>query len=226
MYRAAALGSGDHAEEVDAHDAGEVLEIIGNESLQRAPDPRIVEHDVQAAKAIDGEVHQCLHLVRIAHVGLLEGSGLTDALGELRASVRVDIADDDLRSLGHEQLGRRLTDTTRSPGHDRYLSFELLRFHGATIRSRIGRCRPIRFRRRQTPGRGAPSLWRRSRRIYRQATRTRQVWIRGGASSNPGSTVAVWVSVARAVRPPRWSTRPATTAPATKIKEDHRNAVV
>ena len=74
-----ALGADDHAEEVDAHDAGEVLEVVGQEPLERAPDPRVVEHDVQAAELVDGEVDQCLHLVRIADVGLLEGGGLTDA---------------------------------------------------------------------------------------------------------------------------------------------------
>ena len=31
---------------------------------------------------------------------------------------------------------------------------------------------------------------------------------------------------ASVVRLPRWNTNPATTAPATKIKEDHRNVVV
>ena len=40
------------------------------------------------------------------------------------------------------------------------------------------------------------------------------------------AVVVIRYSGARDARPPRWSTSPATTAPATKIKEDHRNAVV
>ena len=88
MYRAGALGADDDAEEVHAHDPGEVLEVVGQEPLERAADPGVVEHDVEAAEAVDGEVDQRLHLVRVADIGLLEGGRLADARGDLLTPVR------------------------------------------------------------------------------------------------------------------------------------------
>ena len=57
-----ALGPHNDPEEVHVHDPGEVLEIVRQEALQRAADPGIVEHDVEAAKALDREVDQRLDL--------------------------------------------------------------------------------------------------------------------------------------------------------------------
>ena len=45
------LGTDDDPEEVDAHDAREVVEVVREEPLERAADPRVVEHDVQAARS-------------------------------------------------------------------------------------------------------------------------------------------------------------------------------
>ena len=100
-----ALGADDHPEEVHVHDPREVLEVVRQEPLERAPDPGVVEHDVEAAEAVDGEVDQCLHLIRIAHIGLPEGGRITDGRGDLVTSVDVDIRNHDSRSLGHEQFG-------------------------------------------------------------------------------------------------------------------------
>ena len=79
MYRAARWAPAMHPEEVHAHDAGEILEVVGQEPLERAPDPGVVEHDVEPTEAVDGEVDQCLHLIRIAHIGLVEGGRVADA---------------------------------------------------------------------------------------------------------------------------------------------------
>ena len=52
----------------------------GRNRLSGLPIPGVVEHDVEAAETVDREVHERLHLLRIADVGLLEGGGLADAL--------------------------------------------------------------------------------------------------------------------------------------------------
>ena len=82
-----------HPEEIDVHDPGEVLEVVGQEPLERAPNARVVEHDVQASEPLDREVDQCLHLLRVADVGLFEGGGLADLLSHLTASLFVDVRD-------------------------------------------------------------------------------------------------------------------------------------
>ena len=103
---AGALGADDHAEEVHVHDAGEVLEVVGQEPLERAPDAGVVEHDVQAAEAVDREVHQGLHLLGVAHVRLLEGGGLADLRGHFLAALFIDIRDHDPGPLGRKQSRR------------------------------------------------------------------------------------------------------------------------
>jgi hypothetical protein len=144
------LRADDHPEEVDVHDAREVLEVVRQEPFEIAADTGVVEHDVQAPEAVDGKVHQCLHLVRIAHIGLLEGGRITDASGGLLTLVHVDIRDDDVRSFHHQHLGGRPTDAAGTTGHDRHLPGEFLRRHGATIRSR----RPsLQLREHRAPGR-------------------------------------------------------------------------
>ena len=96
------LGAGDDAEEVDVHDAGEVGEVVWQESFELAADAGVVEHDVQTAEAVDGVVDQRLNLVCVAHIGLLEGDRFADFSGHLLAVVHVDVGDHDLRSLRHE----------------------------------------------------------------------------------------------------------------------------
>ena len=100
---AGALRTDDHPEEIDVHDAGEVLEVVGQESLERAPNSGVVEHDVQAPELVDREVDQRLHLLGIAHVSPLEGGGLADLLSHLMASLFVDVRDHDPGPLGREQ---------------------------------------------------------------------------------------------------------------------------
>jgi hypothetical protein len=48
----------------------------------------------------------------------------------------------------------------------------------------------------------------------------------GGASSNAASDAVVRCADASDAKPPGCSTNPATTAPATKTKEDQRKAVL
>ena len=135
------LRADDHPEEIDVHDAGEVLEIVRQEPLERAPDTRIVEHDVEPAEALDREVDQGLHLVRITHIGLLERRRRTDLPGQIVTGVRVHVPDHDTRPLGHEQLGGRPANSARATGHDGHLPCEFPCVHTSTLRSRSERCR-------------------------------------------------------------------------------------
>ena len=128
-----ALGSDDDAEEVHVHDAREVVEVVRQEPLERAADPGVVEHDVQSAEPIDGEVDERLNLVGVAHIRPLKGRCLTEFRGEFLAAIRIDVGDHDARTFGDEQLGRRPADAAGTPGDDRHLPRELLCVHGATI---------------------------------------------------------------------------------------------
>ena len=82
------LGAGDDPEQVDPQDRREVLEVIGQEPLERAADPGVVEHDVQSAEVLDGVVHDRLDLVEVAHVGLVEGRAVAERLGHHAAPSR------------------------------------------------------------------------------------------------------------------------------------------
>ena len=94
-----------------------------------------------SAEALDREVDQCLHLVRVAHIGLLERGRCADLSGELLPAFLIDIPDHHARPFGHEQFGGRSTDAACAAGHDGHLPFELLRVHTETLRSRSDCCR-------------------------------------------------------------------------------------
>ena len=104
---------------------------------------------MKPAEPLDGGVDQRLDLVGLAHVGQLEGGGVTEVGGHLLAPLGVDVGDDDLGALGHEPLGGRLPDAGGAPGDDGDLAVELAG-HVRTPAARFGRvvtnwhliCRP------------------------------------------------------------------------------------
>ena len=104
---------------------------------------------MEAAEPLDGGVDQRLDLVGLAHVGPLEGGGVPQVGGHLLAPLGVDVADDDLSTLGHEALGGRLPDAGGAPRDDRDLAVELAG-HVRTPAAQFGRvvtnwhliCRP------------------------------------------------------------------------------------
>ena len=100
------------------------------EPLERAADAGVVEHDVEAAEAVDRVVDQLLHLLGVAHVGALEGGGLAELTGELAAVLLVDVGDHHLGPLRDQQLRSRVTDAAGAARHDRDLALERSRVHG------------------------------------------------------------------------------------------------
>ncbi len=120
------LRADDDTEQVDVHDPLEVLEVVGQESLESAPDPGVVEHDVQAAEAFDRDVDERLHLIGVAHVGPLEQRPLAQRRGDGLALLDVDVGDDHARPFGDQQLRGGLADGARAAGHDRHLAGEFL----------------------------------------------------------------------------------------------------
>ena len=140
MYARRTLGSDNHPEEVHVHDPGEVLKVVRQEPLQRASDARVVEHDVQTAEAIDREVDQRLHLVRIAHVGLLEGRRFADLVGQPLAALGIDIADHDLAPSATSSAAVARPIPPAPPVTIATFPCKLLPVHATTLRSR-SKCR-------------------------------------------------------------------------------------
>ena len=131
------LRAEDDTEQVDVHDPLEVVEIVGQESLESAADPGVVEHDVQPAEALDRDVDECLHLIGVAHVGSLERRPFAQRRGDGLALLDVDVGDDDARPFGDQQLGGRLAD---GPGAARSRSRPVRRTPGLCG---FGRCCPV-----------------------------------------------------------------------------------
>ena len=113
------LRADDDAEQVDVHDPLEVVEVVGQESLESAADPGVVEHDVQPAEAFDRDVDECLHLIGVAHVGSLERRPFAQRRGDRLALLDVDVGDDHARPFGDQQFGGCLADGAGAAGHDR-----------------------------------------------------------------------------------------------------------
>ena len=82
MYRAARWRASNDPEKVHVHDAGEILKVVGKKALERTADPGVVEHDVQAAEALHGKVHQRLDLFDVADVSLFEHRGIAELRDE------------------------------------------------------------------------------------------------------------------------------------------------
>ena len=61
---------------------------FSQEAPERARDAGVVEHDVEPAESGDGEVDQLLDLLRVGHIGPLEGGRLAQRLGQLLALAR------------------------------------------------------------------------------------------------------------------------------------------
>ena len=61
------------AEQIDRHDLVKIGEVVVEEAaVHRARHPGVVDHDVQAAEALDGRRHQPADLVDVGHVGVDE----------------------------------------------------------------------------------------------------------------------------------------------------------
>ena len=60
------LGTDHHAEQVDGHHPIEVAEVVAAETAERTGDAGVVDHDVQPAEGVDGEVDQGLDVVGVA----------------------------------------------------------------------------------------------------------------------------------------------------------------
>ncbi len=84
----------------------------------------IVDHDVDAAESLHGDVHHLVEFGFLGHVGLDADGVFADlACHPLRAA-EVDIGDDDLRALLSEALGHPLPETGRRTGDDGDLVFQ------------------------------------------------------------------------------------------------------
>ena len=99
MCRAARWHADHHAEDVHAHHAVEVGEVVVEEAAAPAADPGVVAHDVEPAELLDREVDDRLHLVGVGDVGLLERGRRAELRGQRLAALGVDVGDDDLRAL-------------------------------------------------------------------------------------------------------------------------------
>ena len=115
--------------EVDTDDGVEVGEVVVDEAVELAADPRVVEHDVEAAELLDREVDRRLHVVGVAHVDALERDRVAQLGGELLTASFVDVGDDDPCVLGDEPLDGRLAEAAGSAGDDRDLPRELPHGH-------------------------------------------------------------------------------------------------
>ena len=114
-----ALAAEHHAEQVDAHHAMEIRQLVVEEARERrAGDAGIVEHHVQAAATLHGEVDQRLHLVGVRDVGALEQRPAAERGRECLPARLVEVRDHDLRALAHEELHRGAADAARAAGHD------------------------------------------------------------------------------------------------------------
>ena len=75
-------------------------------------DPGIVEHDVQASEALEGEGHHRHDLVGLAHIGMSKGGLLPEIGHERLPPISVDVGDHDPGALG-EKSSRPFRDRYR-----------------------------------------------------------------------------------------------------------------
>src|SRR5439155_1053966 len=104
----------------------EGAKVVIEEAAARARDPRVVAHDMQSAEVRHREVDELLHLIGVADVGLLERRRGTDLSYERFTGRGVDVGDDDLGPLLHEELHDPATDAAGAAGDDRDLARKLL----------------------------------------------------------------------------------------------------
>ncbi len=76
-----------------------------------AGDAGVVEHDVQAAEVRDREVDERLHLIGVAHVGLMECGRVAELPGQRIARLAIDVGDHHAGTFGNEPLDARAADT-------------------------------------------------------------------------------------------------------------------
>ena len=115
---AGALRADDDAEQVHRHHPVEVTQIVSQEPAERTGDAGVVEHDVQPAECLHGEVDQRLDLVDVGHVGPPEGHGIAQLGRQRLALLDVHVGDDDLGPFADEELDGGPADPARPPGDD------------------------------------------------------------------------------------------------------------
>ena len=86
--------------------------------MDRTADTRIVEHHVQAAKTLDGKIHQFLYLTGIGDIRSLECRGRAEHGRERFALLGVHVRDHHPGALLHEQLHGGTAEAARTARDD------------------------------------------------------------------------------------------------------------
>ena len=90
-------------------------------------EPRVVEHDVEAAIRLDGEIERRLHAVHTRGIHLdadRTTTGSADSVGYRGGTAAADVSDDNAGAFARESRGRRGADARAASGHDHHLRFE------------------------------------------------------------------------------------------------------
>jgi hypothetical protein len=118
---------GDRADHPEGHDRVDVEHRL--ELLVRHPvhDPvpgvaGVVDDDVDPSKGLDRGPDQLLGDVGLGQIAGEDRRLAVDLAGRLLGDIAVDVVDQHLRALAHEQLRGRPADPARRAGHDRRLA--------------------------------------------------------------------------------------------------------
>ena len=126
------------ASQVDGYGFVEVCEVEFFDGAQSAHEACVAVVHVQLALPAHGFVHQCRHVLLVSHIAAHEMRMVSELVRELASSLFVDVCDDDVGAMLHEQARRRLPYSTSAPGYHHHfackpvMSFQALIFIHAT----------------------------------------------------------------------------------------------
>ena len=98
-----------------------MLSAFENAALGGSDAGVVVDHVDPAPGLVGGREH-ALHVLAVAHIGLDVQRRVADVRSDPWSSLRVAIGDQDPRSFGGEEPGRRLSDARRAAGDHRHFA--------------------------------------------------------------------------------------------------------
>ena len=114
----------EHAVQQDVQREFPFLSWGGLDRPDRADDPRVIEHDVQLAVALDGRLHQSLDVALTSDIADLETGCRPEARGHRVTGLLLDVAEDHIGAFGHQLGSSRCADAARATGDDRHFTFD------------------------------------------------------------------------------------------------------
>ncbi len=100
--------------------------VVEEPVVHGSGDAGVVDHDVQSAEPLDGQLDQCAHLVRVGDVGDPKDHLRTQLSGQRLTPFAIHVGDHDARPLVEKSLGDPAADTRCASGDDCHLAGQLV----------------------------------------------------------------------------------------------------